>query len=137
MTYYSTIFHYWTTDTLSANRCGEDLTRNSGVSSTGNLNNHVKACSLKDDLRSQQDLMDSTFARGSTYTWEKARTLIMLWIACRRRPYSIVEDPELLELIKMLHTRAEIPCCMTVSNDIRTLYQLSVTRIREQLKVSE
>jgi hypothetical protein len=61
--------------------------------STGNLKRHIKSCA---PLNSNQTRTLATYASGSTYTPASHRLKIALWIANRHRPFSIVEDPELL-----------------------------------------
>lgn len=76
------------------------------------------------------------FTSGSTYKREKVRSLISIWVSRRRRPFSIVGDPEFVALCKMLNGRAEIPCGVTVSTDVKMLYQLTRVKVQQRLKVA-
>jgi hypothetical protein len=106
-------------------RCGEGKVRHSGDSSTGNLNKHVKACFPDADLKPQQTMMQTTFANGSTYTREKARSLLAIWVTRCRRPFSIVEDEEFVTFARMLNGRVELPSRASITRDIKSLHVLT------------
>lgn len=59
-----------------------------------------------------------------------------MWCARRHRPFSIVSDPELQELFKMLYSRVTVPHPTTVSRDVTEMYILSKERVAKMLKVS-
>ncbi|KAJ7823332.1 hypothetical protein B0H14DRAFT_2370221, partial [Mycena olivaceomarginata] len=96
---------------------------------TSNLLNHARDCAPKPDLLSQQGMMCS-FASGSTYKREKLRTLTTLWVARRRRPFKIVEDPEFREIIHLLNPSAHKHSAGTQARDVRRLYKLSRNKTR-------
>jgi hypothetical protein len=78
------------------------------------------------------------FASGSnlSYKREKVRSIITIWISRRRRPYSIVSDPEFIALLKMLNNQVKIPSRVTVSCDVQMLYKLTRVKVQRRLKVS-
>jgi hypothetical protein len=73
--------------------------------STGNLKHHVTNCA---PINSSQTNALAAYASGSKYTQASHQMKIALWIATRNRPFSIVEDPELLDIFLDLN-----PCCVT------------------------
>lgn len=118
-------------------RCKFPVKRHAGINSTGNLKRHVTACQPELDLRPQQQMMQSRFVNGSTYTREKARTILAIWIARRRRPFKMIEDPEFIEYSKMLHSQVQIPSRCSLANDIKTLHRLTSVKISQRLKVRD
>jgi hypothetical protein len=109
--------------------------RHSGCNTTSNLINHVTQCNAKHDIRPQQQVM-SAFASGLTYTRERLRTLTVRWVAGRRRPMSIVDDPEFLDIIKLLHPQAAVPSRITVGRDIKMMYTMTKANVRNIIQVS-
>lgn len=61
---------------------------------------------------------------------------IALWIARRARPFSIVEDPELLDIFTDLNSKCITPSRYTVSRDIKEIFVLSREKVGEILQVS-
>jgi hypothetical protein len=61
--------------------------------------------------------------------------MIDLWIARRRRPFVIVEDPEFIELLTMLYDKVAIPSTSTVSRDLQEIFEHSQTKVAALLKV--
>ncbi|KAF8584357.1 hypothetical protein K439DRAFT_1346259, partial [Ramaria rubella] len=53
----------------------------------------------------------------------------VLWVACRHRPYAIIQDPELLEIFKMLYEPAQIPSPCTLSRDIQEAFDISCVQV--------
>ncbi|KAI1784595.1 hypothetical protein LXA43DRAFT_1066610 [Ganoderma leucocontextum] len=92
--------------------------------STGNLNRHFKACILQATATSE---MITAYAQGATYSYAH--------IARRHRPFTIVEDPEFKELLHMLYVRMEIPSRVTVSCDLKDIFQDSRARVKGKLQV--
>jgi hypothetical protein len=45
-----------------------------------------------------------------------------LWICRRRRPFAIVEDPELRVIFANLHAPVETPSASTVSRDVKEIF---------------
>jgi Na+-transporting NADH:ubiquinone oxidoreductase subunit NqrA len=60
---------------------------------------------------------------------------IALWVARRHRPFSIVEDPELLDIFTDLNNKVVTPSRYTVSRDVKEIFQLSRKQVSELLKV--
>lgn len=77
----------------------------------------------------------NTFASGSTYKHEKLRTVVVCWVAGRRRLMAIIGDPEFLNIVKMLNPRAELPSQNTITRDIKTIYLMTRVSLRGSLKV--
>jgi hypothetical protein len=77
----------------------------------------------------------NTFASGSTYKRKKMQTLLLRWVTTRRRPMSIVGDPELLNIVHMLNPLAMLPSRNTVTKDIKTIFLMTKAKLRVGLKV--
>ena len=77
-----------------------------------------------------------TFAHGSTYSKARMRYLLGMWVSRRSRPYIIVQDPELLEIFKMLYAKVEVPHPTTLSRDVKEMFIISRKYIFSLLQVS-
>ncbi|KAI1787695.1 hypothetical protein LXA43DRAFT_1064176 [Ganoderma leucocontextum] len=99
--------------------------------STGNLNRHVQACTPKKAPKTQ---MITGYAQGATYSYACVHFLLAMWIARRHRPFTIVEDPEFKELLRMLYVRVEIPSRVTVSRDLKDIFEDSRARVKAKLQ---
>jgi hypothetical protein len=108
------------------------VTRARHDDSTSNLMRHVRWC---DHTAEPGSGSITVFAQGSTYTPHKHRMKIALWVARRHRPFSIVEDPELLDIFTDLNNKAVTPSRYTVSRDVKEIFQLSRKKVSELLKV--
>jgi hypothetical protein len=60
---------------------------------------------------------------------------IALWVARRNRPFSIVEDEELLKIFKDLNSHCVTPLRKTVAHDIKEIFTVSRKNIGEILRV--
>jgi hypothetical protein len=100
--------------------------------STGNLAKHVEKCTPAETSASQSI---TAFANGTTYSAPRFRYLLSIWCARRHRPFSIVMDPELVELFKMLYARVEIPHPKTISRDVKEIHLLCKERVAKMLGV--
>lgn len=76
----------------------------------------------------------TVFAQGSTYNAATHRMNIALWVARRHRPFSIVEDPELLEIFRDLNNKVVTPSASTVSRDVKELFLLSRNTVAQRLQ---
>ena len=54
------------------------------------------------------------------------------WIINRQRPFSIIEDPELVEIIQYLNPKAQLVKADAIKNKIKSLYDLG----KRELKAS-
>ncbi|THH15827.1 hypothetical protein EUX98_g9402 [Antrodiella citrinella] len=109
------------------------LTRAHHDDSTSNLVRHVDICK-PDDAVAPAGKAINDFAHGSTYSKALFRYLLSLWIACRHRPFSIIEDPELIRIFRMLYAQVEIPSASTISRDIQEIFTLSQAHIAKLLQ---
>jgi hypothetical protein len=75
------------------------------------------------------------YATGSSYDKSKHRVKIALWVSRRNRPYSIVEDDELLEIFSDLNSRVETPSRFTVSRDVKEIFAFEKERLKDELMV--
>ncbi|KAF8581924.1 hypothetical protein K439DRAFT_1288997, partial [Ramaria rubella] len=50
-----------------------------------------------------------SFVHGSMYSYSRMRYLLTLWVAWCHRPYAIVQDAELLQILHMLYEPVDIP----------------------------
>ena len=94
--------------------------------STSNLLRHVRVCEPPETLEVESL---TSFAAGSTYSKAKFRFLLAIWCARSHRPFSVVEDPEFRQIVRMLYSRAEIPSRISVSRDIQVLLDDSRARL--------
>ncbi|KAF8587498.1 hypothetical protein K439DRAFT_1337987, partial [Ramaria rubella] len=65
------------------------------------------------------------FAHGSSYCPAQLQYLLVLWVAHRHCPYTIVEDAELLEILWMLFDPVAVPSAHTVSRDVQEIFVIS------------
>jgi hypothetical protein len=82
------------------------------------LKHHVRICDPSDP--SEQIV---AFANGTTYSPAHFRYLITMWCARRHRLFIIVEDPELVEIFRMLYARVNIPSHIMVSRDVQEIFE--------------
>lgn len=52
-----------------------------------------------------------------------------MWCARRHRPFRLIEDPELCEILHMLYDKVDIPSWWTISRDIHLLHVDARTRV--------
>lgn len=62
----------------------------------------------------------------SRHTYAKGlfQYVIPTWVARQGRPFSIIEDPELMEAFRMLDNKVELHSHQTVARDIQDVYIL-------------
>jgi len=60
---------------------------------------------------------------------------IALWVSNRHRPFSIIEDTELLEIFTDLNPNCESPKHHTVSRDVKEIFGLSQGEVATMLQV--
>jgi hypothetical protein len=77
----------------------------------------------------------SSFAHGSSYTPQKFRMKLALWVARRHRPFTIVEDKELVDIFTDLNNKVEVPSRFTVSRDVKEIFYMSQIKVAAILKV--
>ncbi|GJE85026.1 hAT transposon family protein [Phanerochaete sordida] len=109
------------------------LTRARWDDSTSNLVRHVNACNKSSKPPPGQKAIDD-FAQGTTYNPAKFRVKLNIWIARRHRPYNIVQDPEFLELLRMLNAKVEVPHPTTISRDIREIFTITREAVGKMLQ---
>lgn len=101
--------------------------------STSNLQWHATMCT---PLDFQETRALQAYANGSKYNKATHHMKIALWIACRNRPFSIIEDPELLDIFADLNSNCETPKRQTVSCNIKEIFAISCQNVGTMLKVS-
>ncbi|KAF8584372.1 hypothetical protein K439DRAFT_1149262 [Ramaria rubella] len=72
-----------------------------------------KTCCAPNEATSVSTI--KSFAHGSTYTYGWMRYLLVLWVACHHRPYAIVHDEELLDILRMLYEPVDVLSARTLS----------------------
>ena len=77
----------------------------------------------------------SAYAHGAQYSPGRMRFLIAMWVACRYRPFQIVEDPEFREICKMLYNKVDLPSRHTVSRDVRDIHERAKANVLKLFKV--
>lgn len=100
--------------------------------STGNLGRHVRRCDPDDTAQTE---MITAYGQGTQYSYARVRFYTAMWCSRRHRPFVIVEDAELLQLLKMLYGRVELPKRLTVSRDIQFIHETTKIRLIGMLKV--
>jgi hypothetical protein len=108
------------------------MTRARHDDSTSNLVHHVHDCDKTAPPGSGSIV---AFAQGSTYTPHKLWMKIALWVACRHRPFNIIEDPELIDILTDLNSKVVTPSQYTVSRDVKEIFEMSRGKVSEILKV--
>ena len=104
--------------------------------STSNLVRHSYRCT-PGAMTSTMTSSIASFAHGSTYSYPKFRVKLALWVARHHRPFSIVEDEELIDIFMDLNNKVEVPSPKTVSRDVKEIFQISRAKVAEILQVSE
>ncbi|KAF8584242.1 hypothetical protein K439DRAFT_1230405, partial [Ramaria rubella] len=102
--------------------------------STSNLVSHKERC-VPGHEAGQNSI--KSFAHGSTYSTGRLQHLLVLWVARRHRPYAIVQDPELLEIFKMLYEPPQIHSPCTLSWDIQEAFDISCVQVARVLQAYE
>lgn len=97
--------------------------------STSSLLNHVKKC-----VPGKKGPIEK-FIPGANYSKALFRFKLMVWIVRRHRPYTILEDKELLDLFCMLFESVEVPSARTISRDVIEVFEMSKINIINLLKV--
>ena len=99
--------------------------------SMGNLARHVAAYAgaVVSDNKSI-----ASFAHGSTYTKHRFRFLIAKWIFHNHRPFAIIQDEELLQMLRMLYAKVDVPSPSTVSRDVREIFALTRKQVGKILQ---
>lgn len=100
--------------------------------STGNLSRHVKACDPEDTPEAE---IITAYASGVTYSASRLRFLVAMWVARRHHPFTIVDDPEFQEILRMLYPKIKLPSRVTVSRDVRDIFERTRERLKDKLKV--
>lgn len=60
---------------------------------------------------------------------------LALWIVRRHRPFSIVADPELIEILTDLNNKVIVPSPTTLSRDVREFFVISRLKVGSILQV--
>jgi hypothetical protein len=108
------------------------VTRTRHDDSTSNLVRHVKLCS---GVSAGGSSSITAFAQGSTYTPHKFPMKLAIWVARRHRPFTIVEDEELVDIFRDLNNKVQVPSRFTVSRDVKEIFDMSRLKVAEILKV--
>ncbi|KAF8575009.1 hypothetical protein K439DRAFT_1370979 [Ramaria rubella] len=83
----------------------KSVTRSCIDDSTSNLVAHKTRCA-PDKAKGSSSI--KSFAHGSMYTHGCMRYLLAIWVAWHHRPYAIVQDVELLEILCMLYDPVDV-----------------------------
>ena len=108
------------------------VTRIRHDNSTSNLVRHARSCT---GVSTRGSSSIAAFAQGSTYTPHKFRMKLAIWVARRHRPFTIVEDEELVDIFTDLNNKVEVPSRFTVSRDVKEIFNMSCVKVAEILKV--
>lgn len=116
----STHLSDYTVCSCNSRKPSVQLTRERYEDSTTNLKRHVDVCDPSDTPASQQI---TAFANGTTYSPAKFRYLLAMWCARRHRLFIIIEDQEFCDIFRMLYDRVDIPSRVTISRDVREMFE--------------
>ena len=58
-----------------------------------------------------------------------------MWCASRHRPFAIVEDPELREIMRMLYAKVQVPSRGSVARDIQLVMNETRARLVRRFEV--
>lgn len=88
---------------------------------TSNLHSHVVMCNA---VAAHDDVFVAIAANlpGSTYSPERLRALIDIWLASSSRPFALVNDAGFQDILHMFDRHVSIPSDHTISRDIREMY---------------
>jgi len=75
------------------------------------------------------------YANGLQYHEATHRMKIALWVARRNRPFSIVEDPKVLDIFHDLNFNCITPKQRTVACDVLEIFVSSRKKVGELLQV--
>ncbi|KAF8580011.1 hypothetical protein K439DRAFT_1236255, partial [Ramaria rubella] len=101
---------------------------------TSNLVSHKEQCAPGHEA-GQNSI--KSFAHGSMYSTGRLWHLLVLWVAHRHQPYAIIQDPELLEIFKMLFEPAQIPSPHSLSQDVQEAFDISRVQVAQVLQAYE
>ena len=108
------------------------LTRKREEDSTTNLLHHVKSC---DGQVADPSKIIASYVHGSTYNKAKLQYLISHWVFECHQPFSIIDDPPLQLIIKMLYAKVETPSQTMISCDVREIHTISKVHVGSYLQV--
>ena len=108
------------------------LTRKCEEDSTTNLVCHVKSC---EGQVADPSISIASYAHGSSYNKAKLRYLISRWVFECHQTFSIINDPPLQLILKMLYAKVETPSQTTVSHDIKEIHTISKVHVGSYLQV--
>jgi len=77
----------------------------------------------------------SSFVHSTTYNLGRFHLGLTIWVTRHHRPFTIVEDPELVELLTSLNDKVSIPLARTVSCNVQEVFEASQKCVKEMLKV--
>lgn len=87
--------------------------------STGNLSRHVKMCEPQDTPEAE---MITAYMSGVTYSPARLHFLLAMWVSRHHCPFTVVEEPEFQQIIRMLYAKAKLPSCITLSCNVQTIF---------------
>ncbi|KAJ3505977.1 hypothetical protein NMY22_g17397 [Coprinellus aureogranulatus] len=105
--------------------------------STSNFNRHDRECPHAPANATPESRALVTYVGGSQYSRSRHRLKIVIWIAHRVRPYSIIEDEELLDIFRDLHGPCKTVSRHTLSRDIIEVHGLTKEAVVTWLQTVE
>jgi hypothetical protein len=97
-----------------------------------NLLHHIKSCEGQ-VIKASKSI--ANYAHGSTYSKAEIRYLISLWVFQCHRPFTIIDNPPLQRILKMLYVKVETPSSTTISRDVKEIHSISKVHIGKVLQV--
>jgi hypothetical protein len=80
--------------------------------STSNLGRHVDKCTPGAAIGTSSI---TAFTHGSMYSYPKFHMKLAMWVAWHHQSFTIVEDPELVNILMDFNNKVEVPSRTTVS----------------------
>jgi hypothetical protein len=74
-------------------------------------------------------------AFAQIYNAGKFNLNLVLWVSRRHRPFSIMEDPKFIELLRSLNENVSLPSHQTLSCYVKEVFEASQQNIISLLKV--
>ena len=102
------------------------LQRRHSDESTGNMNCHIAKCGGANIPENQKI---TAFIQGPTYSKAELRYLLTMWTSQCHRPFSIIEDSPLQEILRMLYAKVEIPSAKTLSKDVYDVFVMAQNNV--------
>ena len=97
-----------------------------------NLLRHIKSCEGQ-VVEASKSI--ANYAHGSTYSKVEIWYLVSLWVFQCHWPFTIIDDPPLQRILKMLYAKVKTPSSTTISRDVKEIHSISKVHVGKVLQV--